>query len=52
MKLPGSEVHIHLPSWPDGFDVNALLHEGVYIKIEKKTGNFFVRVGAERGDGA
>ena len=44
MKIPGSDVHIVLPPWPENCDIMAMLHEGVWIKSDKK-GGFFIKVG-------
>ena len=44
MKIPGTEAHLHLPSWPEGFDIMECLYQGVNIKFDKKTGDIFIRV--------
>jgi hypothetical protein len=44
MKIPGSDVHIHLPAWPNDFDVMGCLHAGVHVKVDRKTGEISFRV--------
>ena len=47
MKLPGSDLSIVLPPWPYDFDIMKVLERGVSIRVDKKTGEWFIKVDAE-----
>lgn len=34
-----------LPPWPDDFSIMGVLERGLYIKTDKKTGEWQIRVG-------
>ena len=43
--LIGTPGLVVLPAWPEGFDIMRVLERGVYIKNDKKTGEWLIRVG-------
>ena len=44
MKFPGTDISIVLPAWPERFDLSEMLHLGVHVRVDKKTGDFLIRV--------
>jgi hypothetical protein len=44
MKFPGTELNIVLPPWPNDFDAMLLLERGLHIRVDKKTGDWHIRV--------